>query len=116
MFYANFIAPPFFSVQGHLLNENKVSVAQGEKCDVRKEVSEIKELLVNATKDLHEMRNEFGKEIKAIWKYLKLEERSSKNVSASQPKNKCKSYSVKFVNPRGARLFLSFMTFICKDN
>ena len=112
MFYANFIAPPFFSVQGHLLNENKVSVAQGEKCDVRKEVSEIKELLVNATKGLHEMRNEFGKEIKAIWKYLK-EERSSKNVSASQPKNKCKSYSVEFVNPRGARLFLSF---ICKDN
>ena len=53
---------------------------------MKKEVSELKELMVNVTKDLHE-------EIKAMWKYLKEEKSAAKNVLADQPENKCKSHA-----------------------
>ncbi len=80
------------------MGENGISPAEGNlpTCNVKKEIVELKELMVNVTK-----------EIKAMWKYMK-EQHTPKNVSANQLTNECKSHCI--------CIYSIYLRFSCEDH
>lgn len=79
------------------MKENTVSITEEEFprdnlsfCETKKDIADLKNLLVGLQKELNAMKTDFGKEIKAISKFLR-EEKSSKNVSVTPAaENQCK--------------------------